>query len=140
MVKKIDWKEVIIIAPPIIFLIFITMYHLSYYEYMGFPQQTWKSVYAIANNGLFLSLCITIVVLIKAIKNNTLKNYQRIENMFIIVFIPYFTLKIFYSITCYLDIYICSKEAWESIWSAILVSQIFLCLFIYFILPKIFKR
>lgn len=140
MVKKINWQEIIIIVPPIVFLVFITMYHLSYYGYLGFPKSVWKSVYAIANNGLFLSLCITIIILIQAIKNNSLGNYQRIKNMFWIVFVPYFTLKIIYDVTCYLNIYITSKDVWEDIWSIALVLLIFVCLSIYFIMPKIFKK
>jgi hypothetical protein len=111
MAKKINWLEIIAVVPCALFLIMISLYHVSFYGHMGFPRETWKNVWAISENGLLLSLCTTIIIF----------SYGPVRRFFTIVLVPYFSLKILYHISCYFNIYLWSPAKWENVWSYALV-------------------
>jgi|WetSurMetagenome_2_1015567.scaffolds.fasta_scaffold00157_37 hypothetical protein len=123
MDKKINWLEIIIIVPTLLFLISISLYHISYYGYLGLPKESWGRVWSISENGLLLSLCASVLIL----------SYGIIRKFFAVIFCPYFAMKIVYHLTYYFNIKIHDDELWDKIWSYGLVF-LFLSGLIYLII------
>jgi hypothetical protein len=110
-VKRINWFEFGFISICMLFIVAISLYHISYDGYLKLPESTWNTIWAIAENGFSLTLCALIVILTAGILRLTFKW----------VFIPYFILKLIYHISCYAKVYLLSETTWEYIWSIVLV-------------------
>jgi hypothetical protein len=108
MIPKYDKIGVIIC---LLFAIVISFYHLSYDGYLGLNDSQWGSIWAIAENGFSLTICILISLLSKGI----------LKSIFKYLFIPYFIIKLVYHFSCYSGIYLFSKNYWEWIWSIICI-------------------
>jgi hypothetical protein len=123
MLKKIDMIEFIAIVICLIFAIAITLYHVSYSGYLGLSEKAWSLVWALSENGLSLTMCVIIGVYFSG----------TIGKLFRWLFIPYFSLKLIYHISCYSGIYLLSKGMWSNLWSAVLVLIFIVGLFMVFI-------
>jgi hypothetical protein len=143
VLKKVNWLAIIALVPCLIFLISISMYHLSYYGYLGLPREAWRHVWAISENGLLLSLFVTIILLLRLILKlklltnpETIRTIIMMRNFFIIVILPYFVLKILYHISFYFNVYFWSLEKWEKVWSVGLVVWLPISLLVWLISIK----
>ena len=112
-VKKVDILEFFAIILCLLFVVVISLYHLSYNGYKGLSSDQWNVVWAIAEN--FLSLVMSILLSIFGSKT--------IRLMFFSLFIPYFIIKLIYQFSVFSQVYIVSRELWEYIWS-------FVCVFV----------
>jgi len=106
--------ESIMVVLCIIFLIVISMFHLSDEGFMGLSYRTWKVIWAIAENGFALMMCGIV----------SLYSYGVLRTLFTWVFIPYFIIKLIYQFSCFSHIKIISAHSWENVWSLILVVLI----------------
>lgn len=116
MKKKVDLLEVLIIVGCLLFMVAISLYHLSFNGYLGLSATFWDMEWSVAENGLFLFLTWIISIL----------TFEVVRNVFRYILMPYFFLKLVYQFSCYSGIYLFSKQTWESIWSVILVCLILL--------------
>lgn len=116
--KKIDVIEVCSIVTCLMFVIAISLYHVSYDGYLGLKERTWSVVWAVSENGFALALCVIV----------GFHSYGVVRRMFRYVLIPYFVLKLAYHVSCYSGLYLMSKKEWEGLWSYMLVALIILCL------------
>jgi hypothetical protein len=119
MGKETDWFEKITIALCLIFSIAITLYHISYEGYKGLTEAQWGSIWAISENGLSLILCAIISIL----------SYGMLKVTMRYLFLPYFFLKLIYHFSCYSGLVLISPEAWNRVWSVVLICQIIVSLF-----------
>jgi len=71
------------------------------------------------------TLCTSLIVIVMTYVKRYLSIYLGI------VFIPLFTLKTLYDLSCYLNIAIQSQEAWSTIWRGLIAFYIFVSLIIY---------
>lgn len=112
--------ETIAIIFSLLFIIAISLYHISYEGYLGLSQRFWESVWAISNNGILLTMSFLVV----------LYSWGVIRLLFTWVFIPYFLIKLIYQFSVYSEIYVFSPKTWEYIWSITLVFIIMTSLLI----------
>jgi len=103
--------ETIAVIFSLLFMIAISLYHVSYEGFLGLSNLFWESLWAISNNGILLTMSFLVI----------LYSFGVIRLLFIWVFIPYFLLKLIYQFSVYSEIYIISPKAWESVWSGLLV-------------------
>lgn len=118
--KRIDMIEGFFVIMSMLFVIAISLYHVSFNGYLGLSDSTWGTIWAISENGFSLMLCSIIV----------LNTSGMIRQLFSKVFIPYFVLKLVYHISCYSGLYLFKVKTWENIWSTVLVL-LFVISFIY---------
>lgn len=111
MVKRIDFIELISVALCLIFVLLLSLFHISSEGYLGLTEDQWEVIWAISENSLSLISCILI----------TIYTYGAIKKLFAFLFIPYFIVKLIYHISCFAKIYLFSKEVWQTIWSLICV-------------------
>jgi hypothetical protein len=114
--KKLNMIELISYVISLLFALAISLYHVSYDGYLGLSESTWGSVWALSENGFSLTLCVIVFLF----------TFGILRSLFKYVFIPYFTLKLIYHISCYSGIYICSPDTWIYIWSSVCVL-LFIC-------------
>jgi len=111
---KFEIKELFFVLSCIFFAISTCLYHMSYDGYLGLTNQVWNTIWAISENGICLMMCLLINLLTAGI----------LRILFTWIFIPYFVVKLTYHISCYANIYVCSKEDWGIIWGFICVTLI----------------
>jgi hypothetical protein len=111
---KVDWFEIGVISLCLLFVTAISLYHISYNGYLGISENGWSTIWAVAENGFSLFLCVLVANAIQG----------TIRKLFNWIFVPYFALKLIYHVSCYSGIYLLSKEIWEFIWSFVLVFMI----------------
>jgi hypothetical protein len=121
--NKVDVLEISAITLSLLFILVISQYHISYEGFRGLTENQWNRVWVIAENSLNLTMSTLITILAGS---------GLIRLMFKYIFIPYFIVKLIYQCSMFFQIYIVSKEWWESIWSFICVSLltigVFYCL------------
>lgn len=103
--------ETIAIVFSLLFMIAISLYHVSYKGFLGLSQIFWESVWAVSNNGILLMMSFLVM----------LYSWGVIRLLMTWVFIPYFLVKLIYQFSVYSEIYFVSPELWEYIWSGMLV-------------------
>ncbi len=108
---KRDLIEIVPVALCLLFAVVISLYHVSFDGYLELSEQTWGTVWAIAENGFSLLLCGIVIINTSGL----------VSKLFQWVFIPYFVLKLIYHISCYSGIYLFSVDTWEVVWSSVLV-------------------
>lgn len=109
--RKYDLIEACLVIISILFMIVISLYHLSFEGSFGISAKTWNVIWAFAENGLALSLCVIISLYFLGI----------VKLIFRYVFAPYFAIKLLYHFTCLSGVKILPAPAWEVVWSFILV-------------------
>ena len=97
-----------------LFVTAMSLYHISYSGYLGLSDKAWNTVWAIAENGFCLTLCFLAGQLIGG----------GLKLLFNWLFIPYFTLKLMYHVSCYSGWHLFEVETWGHIWSVVLVIMI----------------
>lgn len=112
--KKYDLIEIYSVAICLLFAIAISLYHISFDGYLGLSETNWNVVYTICNNGFSIALCNIII----------LYGSSLMRKIMLIVFIPYFVVRLIYHFSCYSGVYLLAKGTWENIWSVILVILI----------------
>lgn len=112
--------ETIAVVFSLLFMIAISLYHVSYDGYLGLSQRFWESLWAISNNGIMLSMSFLVY----------LYSFGPLRSVMLFIFMPYFTLKLIYQFSVYSEIYIVSPSVWEKIWSFALVFIIIASLII----------
>jgi len=117
--------ETIAIVFSLLFMIAISLYHVSYDGYLGMSLKFWESVWVISNNGILLTMSFV----------TFLYSFGLLRSLILYVFMPYFVLKLVYQFSVYSEIYIFHPLVWEKIWSLALVLLIIASLII--ILTKI---
>lgn len=116
--RKIDLIEVYAVVACLLFAITISLYHVSFDGYLGLSERTWSVVWAVSENGFALILCHIVSIYLCGV----------VRKVFRYVLMPYFILKLIYHVSCYSGLYLMSKEAWEELWSYVLVVLIIVCL------------
>ena len=112
--KKVNMIELIQTVILLLFLIVISIYHISYDNYLGISEKNWSVIWAVAENGLLLTLVIIVNSLITGVVKIVCKW----------VLIPYFILKLVYHISCYSGFYLVSPRFWEIVWTLALIELI----------------
>ena len=112
--------ETIAIVFSLLFMIAISLYHVSFDGFLGLSNLFWESVWAISNNGILLMMSFLVM----------LYSWGIIRLLMTWVFIPYFCVKLIYQFSVYSEIYLLSPGTWEIIWSFALVFIIISALFI----------
>lgn len=112
--------ETIAVIFSLLFMIAISLYHVSYEGFLGLTNRFWESLWAVSNNGILLTMSFMII----------LYSWGVIRLLFTWVFIPYFVLKLIYQFSVYSEVYLMSPKAWENVWSFALVFIIISALFI----------
>lgn len=105
---KADALEIPVVVLLLLFIIVISLYHISYDGFEGLTSAEWNIVWAIAENSLTLIMSF----LIRVFAGSGI-----LRLMFSWIFIPYFIIKLFYHFTVFAEIHTLSKESWENIWS-----------------------
>lgn len=121
MPKRFNWSDVAIIVPFMLFAVVISLFHLSDEDgiYLGLPYKSWKVIWAIAENGLLLSLFLAL----------SFYTVNPIRTICRYVFIPYVLVKLVYQFSTFSRKFIVSEQKWEDIWSVICVFVILGSLF-----------
>ncbi len=122
---KIDIVESVVIVICLIFIIAMSFYHISFNGYLGIGEKTWDVIWAFSENGLLLFMSYLISMLTAGV----------LRMFFQWIFIPYFSLKLIYHLSCYSGIYLFSPQVWGNIWSVVLVF-IFLIFLILILIKK----
>jgi hypothetical protein len=112
--------ETIAVVFSLLFMIAISLYHVSCDGFLGLSNLFWESLWAMSNNGLMLTMSFLIM----------LYSWGVLRLLIIWVFIPYFTIKLIYQFSVYSEVYLISPKAWEGVWSFTLVFVIIAALFI----------
>jgi hypothetical protein len=110
-INLIDWSEIIMVSVCLIFAVIMSLYHISYNNYLGISERTWNVVWAVAQDGFSVALCIIISLL----------SVDIMKIVFRWVFIPYFLIKLIYDFSCFSGNYFLSKSTWVDIWSIVIV-------------------
>ena len=101
--KKVFW----IVLTSIILLIITTLYNVSRDGMFGLSAAQWNIAWAISENGMLLLFSIL----------QGMTKIGIIRYVFRWVFIPLFTVKLIYHISCFAGVYLLSPHTWEVIWS-----------------------
>lgn len=112
--------ETIAIVFSLLFMIAISLYHVSYDGFLGLSNLFWESVWAISNNGILLMMAFLVM----------LYSWGIIRLLMAWVFMPYFFVKLIYQFSVYSEIYFVSPTAWEYVWSGVFVLTIIVTLVI----------
>ena len=112
--RKVNMIELIQVVSILLFVILISIYHISFDGYLGISEKNWAVVWAIAENGLLLTL--SFIVVSRSI------GIVRIICRWILT--PYFILKLIYHLSCFSGIYLFSIKTWMNFWSFVLVGLI----------------
>ncbi len=124
--RRLNLIEIVPVALGLLFMIVISLYHVSFDGYLGLSEKSWGTVWAIAENGFSLLLCGIVI----------LNTYGVMKIVFKWVFVPYFVLKLIYHISCYSGIYLFSVDTWEVIWGYVLAILFVVMLVYSFILIR----
>lgn len=103
--------ETVVIMICLLFVMAISLYHVSSDGYLGLSEKSWYYVWIISENGLLLTMSFLMLLYSTCV----------IRKMFSYLFIPYFSLKLIYHFTCIAGIYVLSPAVWESVWVIILI-------------------
>jgi hypothetical protein len=120
MAKRIEWIEFAILVICLLFIIVISLYHISYDGYLQILGKTWDVIWAVSNDGLMMTMSLIISLL----------SIGLVKKIFRWVFVPYFILKLVYDISCFSGVVFFEKAIWEDIWSYVLVISLTIFLFL----------
>ena len=112
--RKTNMIELIQVASLLLFVIMISIYHISYDGYLGISESNWAVVWSVGENGLLL----TLAVIVSYIASGALKLICRW------ILIPYFVLKFVYHISCFSGKFLLPVKTWNEIWSYIFVGLV----------------
>jgi hypothetical protein len=111
--------ELIAIVTCLFFAVAMSLYHLSFNGYLGLSTKNWILVWAIAENGLPISLSVIV----------SLKTEKLVRFLFRWLMPIYFIIRFTYHLSCYYNVNWITKESRDQIWSFELVILILIGLF-----------
>jgi hypothetical protein len=120
MVKRLKLFDVICVIIPLLFVVTISYYHISYDGYLGLSSKQWGIDWALSENCLLLFTVVIIGYLSKKI----------VRWIYWGLLAPLFFIKLIYHLSCYSGLILLTPDIWEEFWSMVCFIFEYFALFV----------